>query len=223
MKKLFSGEVCELLPLSNGIIFSYCKERMEDDKAEIAYKMISFEDGRISDIAKNIYLLSKFGNNYKAVLEYGENFIADKALVLTGGKVFLMRAGGEAYFLDSDTTPLWTGNLTYRSAPPSDIALYNNALWASYDEHNVLLRYNLSTMREELRIGGNKSPFDKPSGLFVQGDSVIVSNRGSGKLLQVNLNTYGVTEREVFEETVYQYLAVSDYRFVILKSGLYLI
>lgn len=223
METIFKGEVCELLPLSNGLIFSYCKERLSDQQASISYKMISFEDGRLTDVAKNMYLLTKFGNNYRAVLEYSENFITDKALLVPGGKTFFMRTSGAAYFLDSDGTPLWTGNLSYRSMAPDDIVLYNNSLWASYAEGNVLLRYNLSTMREELRIGGNRSPFDKPGEMFVQGDSVIVSNRGSGKLLQVNLNTYSVEEREVFDETVYQYLAVSDYRFVILKSGLYLI
>lgn len=223
METIFKGEVCELLPLSNGLIFSYCKERLSDEQANVSYKMISFEDGRMTDVAKNMYLLTKFGNNYKAVLEYSENFITDKALLVPGGKTFFMRTSGAAYFLDSDGTPLWTGSLSYRSMAPDDIVLYNNSLWASYSEGNVLLRYNLSTMREELRIGGNRSPFDKPGEMFVQGDSVIVSNRGSGKLLQVNLNTYSVEERETFDETVYQYLAVSDYRFVILKSGLYII
>lgn len=223
METIFKGEVCELLPLSNGLIFSYCKERLSDEQANVSYKMISFEDGRMTDVAKNMYLLTKFGNNYKAVLEYSENFITDKALLVPGGKTFFMRTSGAAYFLDSDGTPLWTGSLSYRSMAPDDIVLYNNSLWASYSEGNVLLRYNLSTMREELRIGGNRSPFDKPGEMFVQGDSVIVSNRGSGKLLQVNLNTYSVEEREAFDETVYQYLAVADYRFVILKSGLYII
>lgn len=223
METIFNGEVCELLPLSNGLIFSYCKDRVDEKQADIAYKMISFEDGRVSFVTTPMYQLTKFGSNYKAVMEYCDNFIADKALVIPGGKVFLMRSSGAAYFLNNDATPLWTGSLTYRSSAPSDIALYNNSLWASYDEYNVLLRYNLSTMREELRIGGNSSPFDKPGELFVQGDNVIVSNRGSGKLLQVNLNTYSVTEKESFNEPVYQYLAVSDYRFVILKSGLYLI
>lgn len=223
MEKIFSGEVCELLPLSNGLIFSYCRDRVDDRQADISYKMISFEDGRLTDVAKNMYLLTKFGNNYKAVLDYCDNFITDKALVLAGGKVFLMRTSGAAYFLDNDGTPLWTGSLAYRSSAPDDIVLYNNSLWASYSDCNVLLRYNLTTMREELRIGGNKSPFDKPGEMFIQGDSVVVSNRGSGKLLQVDLNSYSVTEKETFDETVYQYLAVSDYRFVILKSGLYVI
>ena len=223
MEKIFEGEVCELLPLSNGLIFSYCRERVDESQADISFKMISFEDGRLTDVAKNMYLLTKFGNNYKIMLDYCDNFITDKVLTMPSGKVFLMRGSGSAFFLDNDGTPLWTGNLTYRNTAPDDIVFHNNSLWASYSEYNVLVRYNLTTMREELRIGGKKSPFDKPAELFVQGDNVIVSNHGSGKLLQVDLNTYCVNEKEIFEEPVYQYLSVGDYRFVILKSGLYVI
>ena len=78
-------------------------------------------------------------------------------------------------------------------------------------------------MREELRIGGNKSPFSRPEGLFVEGDNIMVSNAGSSKLIQVNLNTYSVFEYEDFEEPIRQYVKVGDYRFAVLDSGLYLI
>ena len=65
MKKVFSGTVYEVLPVSNGIIFSYCKDIIEENTV-VAYKMITFDNGRFTDIAKNIYQLTKFGNNYKA-------------------------------------------------------------------------------------------------------------------------------------------------------------
>ena len=78
-------------------------------------------------------------------------------------------------------------------------------------------------MREELRIGGNKSPFDKPRSLFIDGDKVMVSNQNSKKLIEINLNTYTVFEYQEFEEALYQYVRVGDNRFVVLESGLYLI
>ena len=78
-------------------------------------------------------------------------------------------------------------------------------------------------MREELRIGGNKSPFNKPRALFLDGDTVMVSNQDSMKLTQINLNSYNVFDYQSFEEPVYQYVKVGDNRFVLLKSGLYLI
>lgn len=222
MKKVFSGEVYEVLPISNGIIFSYCKDVIEENTL-VSYKMITFDNGRFTDIAKNIYLLTKFGNNYKAVAALCGNYITTKSIVLPGSKVFLLSEDGTAQLLGADAAPVWTGELKYRGAAATDIALYKNALWASFADCNVLLRYNLTAMREELRIGGNKSPFNKPSGLFIDGDTVMVSNVGSSKLIEVNLNTYSVFEYEEFSEPVRQYVRVGENRFAVLDSGLYLI
>ena len=222
MKKVFSGEVYEVLPISGGIIFSYCKDVIEENTL-VSYKMITFDNGRFTDIAKNIYLLTKFGNNYKAVAAVCGNYITAKSIVLPGGKVFLLSEDGEAMLLGADAVPVWTGELKYRGGVATDIALYKNTLWASFADCNVLLRYNLTSMREELRIGGNKSPFDKPSGLFIDGDTVMVSNAGSSKLIEVNLNTYSVFEYEEFSEPVRQYVRVGENCFAVLDSGLYLI
>ena len=41
MKKIFSGKVFDVLPLSDGIIFSYCKDVI-DENTIVSYKMISF-------------------------------------------------------------------------------------------------------------------------------------------------------------------------------------
>ena len=222
MKKIFSGKVFDVLPLSDGIIFSYCKDVI-DENTIVSYKMISFENGHFTDVARNIYLLTKFGNNYKATAMFCGNYITAKSIVLPNSKVFLLEDNGSAALLDNDATLLWSGELKYRGGAAAEIALYKNTLWASFPECNVLLRYNLSTMREELRIGGNKSPFSRPEGLFVEGDNIMVSNAGSSKLIQVNLNTYSVFEYEDFEEPIRQYVKVADYRFAVLDSGLYLI
>ena len=222
MKQVFSGEVYEMLPISHGIIFSYHKDTV-DNQIIVFYKMLSFDTGRFTDITKNIYLLTKFGNNYKAVASLCDNYITVKSIVLTGGKVFLLEPDGTARLLDADASPIWTGELKYRSNAPSDIGIYKNALWACYAQSNVLLRFNLATMREELGIGGSRSPFNRPQDMFIDGENVMVSNSGSNKLTQLNLNSYSVFDYETFEEPVYQYVRVEDYRFVILKSGLYLI
>lgn len=221
MKQVFSGEVYDMLPISRGIIFSYHKDTV-DNRIIVFYKMLSFDTG-LTDITNNIYLLTKFGNNYKAVASLCNNFITAKSIVLTGGKVFLLETDGTARLLDADASPIWTGELKYRANAPSDIVVYKNALWACYAQSNVLLRFNLATMREELRIGGNRSPFNRPQDMFIDGENVMVSNSGSNKLTQLNLNSYNVFDYETFDEPVYQYVRVEDYRFVILKSGLYLI
>ena len=220
MKEIFSGEIYEVLPLNDGILFSYHKDTI-DENVLVAYKMVNFDTGRFTDVAKNIYLVTKFGNNYKAIINNCDNYITVKAILLPNGKVFLLSADGTAQLLDTDATPIWKGDMIYRKSTPSDIVLYNNSLWVCYPESNALVRYNLATMREELRIGGVNSPFDKPRSMFLEGNCVTVSNQESGKLIKVNLDTYAVEELETFEEPLYQYVKSGSNRFAVLESGLY--
>ncbi|MBQ3817432.1 MAG: hypothetical protein II802_04100 [Clostridia bacterium] len=221
MKQIFAGEVYEILPTANGFVFAYCKEK-KDDNVTVAFKMLTF-DGQFTDVAKNIYLLSKFGNNYKAVSSNCKNFITVKSLLLPNGKVFLLEDDGSACLLDVDASLLWSGELTYRNNAPSDIKIHHRSLWACYKESDVLLKFSLNTMREELRIGGKSSPFKEPRDIFIDGDNAIISNSGSNKLIQFNLKSYNFFEVESFEESVWQYIKVNDYRIVVLKSGIYLI
>lgn len=222
MTQLFEGKVYEILPLSNGILFSYQKEVIDTDVV-VAYKMLSFESGRITDIAKNIYLLSKFGSNYKAVAEHCDNYITTKSLVLAGGKVFLLYTNGNAVLLDNDVTPVWSGNLSYRTCNPSDFALFGNALWTTFPGCNVLIKYSLTTMREEVRIGGKVSPFLNPSDIFIDGSKAIISNADAKNLVSIDLNTFEFEEIETFDQPVLQFVKAENHRFVILESGLYLI
>ena len=223
MEQLFSGTVYEILPTQGGIIFSYANKEFDDGVVGISYKMISFDSRRITDVAKNIYMINKFGNNYKAIEPLCENYVTVKSIVLPGGKVFLLHDDGKAQLVDADGEPLWTGSLIYRNNIPSDILLFDDGLWAVYEKGNVLLRYNLSTMRTELRIGNATSPFDGPCDLFEENGEVIVCNKNSRKILSINLSNYNVLEFEQFEEPLLQYVSVKGYRFITLESGLYVI
>lgn len=222
MKQIFAGTVFDILPTQNGILFSYHKDTI-DDKIVIGYKMLSFDTGKFSDVAKNVYLVTKYGHNYKAVINYCNNYILTRAIVLLNSKVFILKSNGEAMLLDADASPIWQGNLAYRGCIANDITVYKNALWAAYSECNVLLRYNLFNMREELRIGGNHSPFDKPKSLYLKGDTAIICNQGSQKLVGVNLDSYTVNEIEEFGEPLLQYIESGKYQFVLLQSGIYAI
>ncbi len=222
MKEVFLGEVYEILPLSNGIIFSYCKDKVEGNVV-VSFKMLSFDTGRFTDVAKNIYLLTKFGNNYKGIIPYCENYITVKSIILPNEQVILLSTDGVAQIIDLDGTAIWKGIFSYRTYVASDIALYKNSLWASYGECNALVRYNLTSMREEIRIGGNRSPFSNPKALFVEDNTVIVSNKNSQKLTRVNLENYVVEDCEEFDKPILQYIKVGRYKFVLLEDGIYMI
>ncbi|MBR6533123.1 MAG: hypothetical protein IKT44_01685 [Clostridia bacterium] len=223
MKQIFEGEVYEILPLSNGILFSYCIEVTDDRNVVVGYKMISFENGRMTDITKNVYLAAKFGNNYNSIIKHCDNYITVRSIILPSGKILLFLKNGTMKLIDTDSSVTWQGNLTYRSFVASDILIHKNSLWACFSDCNVLLRYNLSNMREELRIGGKSSPFDKPKNMYLEGDVATVCNKGSKKLTQINLETYAVLNEHEFEEEVLQYVKAANHRFVILSSGLYIL
>lgn len=222
MKPVFEGKVYEVLPLNNGVMFSYCKE-IVNEKINVSYKMVSFDDGRIIDITKNVFLGEKFGTNYPEVIKNCEHYITDKVIHLPSGKLLIHSTNGVLKLIDTDAAIAWEGKLTYREANASDIVIYKNSLWACFKNCDILLRYNLNTMREELRIGGNKSPFKQPRKMYLDGENVYVSNMGSKKINRVNLESYTVDDEFEFEEEVMQYLKVDIYRFVVLKSGLYMI
>lgn len=221
MEKIFSGKVYEVMRTTNGIIFSYLNRQFDDEKVEVAYKMLSLDNRRITDIAKNIYMITKLGNNYKAVEKLCDNYITAKSILLPGGRVFVLHDDGRAQLVDADGEPIWSGALIYKNLAPSDILLYNDGLWTAYEKANALVRYSLTNMRQELRIGGNNSPFDGPCSMFDDGEQIIVCNKNSKQLVGLNLDKFSLTELDNFEEPLYQYVKVDIYRFVVLESGLY--
>ena len=85
--------------------------------------MISFENGHFTDVARNIYLLTKFDNNYKATAMFCGNYITAKSIVLPNSRVFCLRITAVPPPLDNDATLLWSGELKYRGGAAADIAL----------------------------------------------------------------------------------------------------
>ncbi len=222
MKQILEGQIYEIIPLNNGIIFSYCKESLEN-KVIVGYRMISFDSGRITDIAKNAFLGSKYGTNYQEIIKKSEHYITDKVIHLQNGRMLIYSKNGVLKLIDANTEILWQGTLSYRNYNASDFIIHKNSIWTCFSDCNALLRYSLNTMREELRIGGRKSPFSKPKSIFSEGEEAYVCNADSQKILKVNLENYSVSEYLEFGEEVTQYVKADIYEFVILKSGLYML
>lgn len=221
MRKLFNDNAIHMLPLPNGIIIA-AKQNEYDDKIIVAYKKISFEDGSTSAITRNVYLLAKFGNNYKSFEIQLKDYLNCRTVLLPDNRLFAVYPDGNVIIFDAEARVEWQGTLKYKNYGPADIALHEHTLWASFPESNALIRFNLRTMREELRISGSAdSAFSNPEGLWVMDDTLLVCNPGSKKINQVNLKTYTVYEYAEFEEPVYQYVKINSNEIVLLKSGVY--
>ena len=223
MKTVFEGEILHVIPMEKGIIITYCEKHTET-QLSVAFKMISFETGKVTNVAKNIYQLSKFGAAYRLFVEQTKNYLTCTVVPLPSEKMLIMELDGQLKLLETDSTVLWSGQLLYKNAPPTSVALFENKLWACYAEHNVIVRYNINTMREELRIGGGaNSPFRQPSHIFVKENKGYVCNPGTLQILKVDLNTYDLEPYKEFTSPVKQYLEVDGYAFVVMESGIYLL
>ncbi len=222
MKKIFDGKIYELLPKSDGILFPYQKA-VVDEGDIVWYKMFSLQNSIMSDVSETIYWNIKFGSNYTVAVELCKNFVSEKAIMLPNGRLLLCNENGQVFVIDPDGMINIGGEIKYRDQSPSAIAYYKNSIWASFKESNVLIRFNINTMRVELRIGGKTSPFDCPEDIFIDGEWGYVCNSGSKKLIRVNLENYTLEDLYEFDEPVFSFVKSGKNEFVLLESGLYTI
>ncbi len=220
MEKIFEGEIYEIIAQPSGLVFTYSRGSM-DEGMIIGYKMLSLDTGRLTDVIKDIYQLSKFGSAYRQVANACDNYVTSRAVILPSGRVFICNALGEMKLIDTEGECVFSGELTYRGHGPSNLVLHGNTIWASFEAENVLMRCNPATMREELRIGGARSPFDRPVDIFVEGDIAYICNAGSNKIVKINLVNYELEDYKEFDEPLLGFTRVKNFDFYLLKSGLY--
>lgn len=223
MKTLFEGEVIDVILVENGLIIAYvCTKNTET--VTVAYKMVTFTDGKFTFIQRSLYELSKFGSNSPNFMKNIRNHITSRSLSLSSGKNFILEKNGEGKLIDVDGECVWSGTLSYHGNAPSGIAVSNRSIWTCYKQSSVLIRLNLITMKEELRIGGGAtSPFDKPNDLFIDGNDIYVCNSGSNSIVKVNLNTYTAEVYRQFNSPVYRFIKNDGYEFAVLDTGIYLL
>lgn len=225
MKQLFSEQIYDILEVEQGFIVVYKRAEVED-KVVVSYKSVSLEDGVVTQRTRNDYEYVKFGEHHAAVDFKSGNFITNNCVKLENDRLFAVSVDGEALIIDGDGNTEWQGTIRYKDSGPSSIVSYGHTLWASFADKNALIRFNLRTMREELRIGGSTdSAFARPKGMWVDepAGKLIVCNADGKNILEVNMKTYTVVERAVFDEPVHKYLRIGAKEFVILESGLYLL
>lgn len=223
MKTVLKGEIINAVATSGGLAIVHVHE-IVDGKLKVAYQSVAFETGKIGYVLPTIYKISKFGTNYNDIIKKIKHHILTYSVLLENGKTFCLDPDGTAYLFDTDGMLLWKGELTYRDTKPTGIAVCSRHLWVAFGELNVIMRMNLNTMHEELRLGGGKeSPFINPIDLYAHGDQIFVCTKGGKEILAVNTNTYAIETYKTFDRPVKQYLRSGEYEFAVLDDGIYLL
>jgi hypothetical protein len=222
MEKISGDKVYSLHPLPDGFLFSYLVEKSETELT-VGYKMVSFDTGKMTKVTKSIYMLTKFGAEYKAFIDKIKNYLTCFSIPLENGQTFIIERDGCSTLFGSDGEALWEGKLLYLGTPPGGVAVNGNTLWVSFPEHNALIRYNMKTLREELRIGGGHSPFEKVRGIFPAGNKLFLCCKGSNSIWKLDTVSYQTELYFEFDEPVKDYKFINKYEIVVLKSGIYLL
>ena len=221
MKRLHKGEVYEAIPEHNSMVFSFRHDLTDKGDIFLDFKIYTFDNGKVSPATKNVYLLSKFGANYKKIIGSVKNYITVKSILLPEGKVFMLDTDGRAFLYDGKGELMWNGMLKYRSKVPHSVAVAKDGLWGSFPEFDAIVRFNPSTMRSELRLGKKGDVFNCPKGLFAEDKYLYVSSFNSQKLIRVDLDSFETEDIYGFEEPFYSYIKTGKREFVNLESGLY--
>lgn len=222
MNKITAHKALSMIALPNGIMYAYCIEKNENIM-KVGYKMISFESGKISNVSKSIFTLTKFGAAYKAFESKIKNYLTCSTVMLENGQLFIVELDGSALMIDSDGTELWSGKLLYQSSAPSSVTVTDGSLWAAFAAKNVIIKYNLQNLREELRIGGEKSVFDVPINLFPAGKKLFICNGGNKEIWKLDVTDFSTEKYFEFNEPLLDYTFVGKYEIVALESGIYLL
>lgn len=223
MKQIYGNNSLSLFPLENGFLI-VTKEDENTEMVSVGYKLIDFSNYTMAPVTKDIYQKAKFGENYKAFELQVGNYITCKTVVLENGNVFTVNADGQSSVMDKNGYVEWQGTIKYEDGAPADIIIVGSNIWASYPNSNAIIRFNLNTMREELRIGGkNDTAFNKPEGLWYNSKNgkILICNAGSNKILELDAKNYTIYEYAEFEEPVHEYINIQSNEMVLLDSGVY--
>ncbi len=225
MTKVFAENALGILPLSNGFIVPFRKlekeEGINQEKMVVAYNLVSFEKETSSTVTKSVYGLAKFGNCYKQIEEQLENPFYWKTIFLPSDRIFAYFPDGNAKIFDTEARIIWEGTILYEGSGAADFVLQGGALWASFPKEGCVIRFNISTMKEEIKIGGKSSAFLEPEGMFLEGDRLYVCSSGNGKVWEIDTKNFGVKEHLDLGEPVHQFVKVGGFTLVHLDSGVY--
>lgn len=223
MKKIIAFEIVDIIPFSCGIIFSK-KEMIGQEKCKVSFYGFDIKQFRNAPVTRSVYMLNKFGNGYKRIVDEIGDYLNCDADSFSGNNTVIVYPTGETGVFDFEGKNIWSGDLLYHGCPVQDVASDGNQIWCTVPEQNAIISYSIAHKKFYMRIGGeNSTAFSNPTALVKYGDELFVSNAGSCKIRTVNLKDYSVRDFRTFDEPVRRYLRSCGKEIVQLDSGVYVL
>lgn len=226
MKRIHKGSIFEVIPEANGMVFAFKVPERENAPVKsgeipLDFNYYNYTTGKSERVKKDIYQLAKFGANYQKIVNTCENYVLARSVLLPEGRVLLVDTDGTATFFDGKGEVIKTGMIKYRTKVPYALSLGKDGLWGSFPESDSLVRFNLDTLKSELRIGKKGDCFARPMGIVAAGNSLYISSSENNKLIKLDINSFETEDIYGFKEKIISYVTTGKREFVSLESGLY--
>ena len=177
-----------------------------------------------SPVTKSVYLLNKFGPEYKKIAEQLGDYVSCDADIMPSKHTVVVYDSGETGIFSPEGKMIWSSDLTYQGSEIKGVAVDGAQIWSVVPDKNCVVSYSIPHKKFSMRIGSVDSlSFDQPISISKYDDDLFICNVGSRKVRKISLKDYSVSDFRIFDEPVYRYLRTCGREVVVLESGVYVL
>ncbi|MBO5333042.1 MAG: hypothetical protein J6B37_02890 [Clostridia bacterium] len=222
MQKIVDS-VYDIIAFSNGIIYTK-KTVLENGSVKVSFYGYDIKRMQNTPVTKSVYLLNKYGPEYKKIAEQLGDYVSCDAEILPSKHVVVVYNSGETGIFSPDGEMVWSSDLNYQGSEISGAVADGNQIWSVVPDKNCVVNYSISHKKFSMRIGSLQSTsFQNPVSISKYDNELFICNADSKKVRTINLKDYSVNDFRIFDEPVYKYLRSCGKEIVVLESGVYVL
>lgn len=222
MQKIVDS-VYDIIAFSNGIIYTK-KTVLENGSVKVNFFGYDIKRMQETPVTKSVYLLNKFGAEYKKIAEQLGDYVSCDADIMSTKHTVVVYESGETGIFSPEGEMIWSSDLNYQGCEINGVAVDGMQIWSVVPEKNCVVSYSVSHKKFSMRIGSPESAsFLHPVSITKYDNELFICNEGSRKVRTISLNDYSVNDFRIFDEPVYKYLRSCGKEIVVLESGVYVL
>lgn len=222
MQKIIDS-VFDIIAFSNGIIYTK-KKILDNGSVKVNFYGYDIKRMQGTPVTKSVYLLNKFGPEYKKIAEQLGDYVSCDADTAQSREIVVVYPTGETGIFSQQGDMIWSDDLLYHGSEVSGAVCDGRLIWSVVPELNCVVSYSVSHKKFSMRIGSETSDaFERPVSLSKYGDELYICCENAKKVRTVNLKDYSVKDFRIFDEPVYKYLRSCGKEIAVLSSGVYVL
>ncbi len=215
--------VYDIIAFSNGIIYTQ-KTVLDNGSVKVNFFGYDLKRMQNTPVTKSVYLLNKFGAEYKKIAEQLGDYVSCDADFTDNKHLVVVYDSGETGIFSPDGEMIWSSDLFYQGCEINGLAVDDTQIWSVVPDRNCVVSYSIPYKKFTMRIGSaESSSFQKPVSISKFDNELYICNLDSHKVRKISLKDYSVCDYRIFDEPVYKYLRSCGKEIVVLESGVYVL